>query len=110
MANVELITQDLIHIKGSCCDNGRFIFKDCGSWWYNCENWGASNYTTWIQYSEYGFSMPLGTEHKGRCQYFPEKRTCPIPEDCSKRSPKTRQEVCQEIPNREIAWGYDWKP
>ena len=98
---IDLITENPTEPIGSCCDNGRFIFKDCGNWWYNCENWGLQNYTQWIQFGSNGFTMPLGTEHKGRCQYSSDKITCPLPKDCSRKLPKIETEICQEIPNIE---------
>eukprot|EP01035_Chromulina_nebulosa_P021774 gene21774-28176_t len=100
LLNVIFVTEDVIP-KGSCCDNGRFVFKDCGGWWYNCERWGLSNYTTWIRFGKYGWTLPLATEHQGRCNYSPERITCPLPDNCQSRIPKNEASFCKEIPNIE---------
>ncbi len=31
-----VFTENLSLSTGSCCDNGRYIFANCGNWWYNC--------------------------------------------------------------------------
>lgn len=28
-----LITENATEAVGSCCDNGRYLFGDCGNWW-----------------------------------------------------------------------------
>ena len=64
LVDVELITENETVAVGSCCDNGRFIFKECGNWWYNCEQWGLQNYTQWVRFGKFGFTMPLGESGK----------------------------------------------
>ena len=96
-----IITEKYTIPTGSCCDNGRFVFKDCGNWWYNCKQWGLSNFTDWIRFGEKGYSLPLGTEHQGRCKYNNQKIMCDLPSDCHNRVPLGRKEVCNEIPNVE---------
>lgn len=54
---------------GSCCDNSRFNFKECGNWWYYCEKLNLKNHTVWLKYSSDGFTMPLSTEHQRICSY-----------------------------------------
>lgn len=102
---IKLVTEDARNPKGSCCDNGRFVFKNCGNWWYNCQDWGLLNYTQFVRFGENGFTMPFGTEHQGRCVYSPAKIMCPIPPTCNKRLPKSINDVCGEILNIEFGPG-----
>lgn len=77
---MNLITEpSLLEPIGSCCDNARFDFPDCGNWWYYCQKWGIINHTVWLQYSPDGFTMPLSTEHQGICSYSPNQRLCELP-------------------------------
>eukprot|EP01034_Spumella_vulgaris_P025124 gene25124-31543_t len=62
-----LTVENITESVGSCCDNGRYLFKDCGSWWYNCPLWGKVNLHHWIQFDRTGLTMPLATEHQ--CHY-----------------------------------------
>lgn len=86
---------------GSCCDNGRFYFANCGNWWYNCEHWGLRNFTDWIRFGEYGYTLPLGSEHGARCTYSEARKLCPVPLHCQARVPSRADEICGEVPNVE---------
>jgi hypothetical protein len=80
LSGVNLITEStLAEVPGSCCDNARFAFRDCGNWWYYCQQWGVKNHTVWLQYGSNGFTMPLSTEHQGICSYSPNQILCPLP-------------------------------
>ena len=90
LAYVDLITESPVIAKGSCCDNGRFIFRSCKNFWYMCKQWGLNNYTTWLRYGEDGYPMPTGTTHQARCSYSPDRRLCPVPNaDCDYRREPT---------------------
>jgi hypothetical protein len=102
LQHVNLITENASLPVGSCCDNGRFKFPECGTWWYNCKEWGLRNYTTWLRFGKFGFTMPAGTEHRARCSYSTEKRLCEIPEGCATRAARNLDEVCKELPNIEM--------
>ncbi len=94
-------------VKGTCCDNGRFIFRNCGNWWYNCESYGLSDIKTWVKIGDYGFPFPLATAHKGQCLYSPERIKCNVDKDCLTPIPETTSEICKEIPNivkRPVGW------
>jgi hypothetical protein len=80
LPDVQLITEtNLPELTGSCCDNARFDFPDCGNWWYYCQQWGLKNHTVWLQYGLHGFTMPLSTEHQGICSYSPNQVLCELP-------------------------------
>jgi len=99
---VALETEDAYLPKGSCCDNGRFDFRDCGNWWYYCPNYGLANFTTWIRFGEHGFTLPLGTEHRARCLYSRQRKTCSLPTGCKYRVPRqgaAPDGVCGEMPS-----------
>jgi hypothetical protein len=101
LKNVKLETEDAYMPRGSCCDDGRFDFKDCGNWWYYCPRWGLANFSTWIRFGEHGFTLPLGTEHRGRCAYSRQRRTCSLPPSCPERVPQSTDArgVCGEVPH-----------
>ena len=102
--------------KGSCCDNGRFIFKDCNNWWYNCKEYGLINSETWLLFTSQerfenvnknqskisSYSFPVITEHQGRCKYSKRRKKCPIPINCKNWIPNEEdygmKKVCDEIP------------
>ena len=92
---------------GSCCDNGRFYFAPCGNWWYNCPDWGLRNYTDWIRFGDKGYTLPTGTEHAARCVYSEMRKLCPKPINCKARVPKSDAEVCGEVSNVEVTYGWD---
>ena len=64
--HINLITESVWSPTGSCCDDGRYIFKQCKAWWwYMCHrdqgyNYGAVNYTTWLRFGRNGFTFPTG--------------------------------------------------
>jgi len=84
---------------GSCCDDGRFYFANCGNWWYNCPNWGLRNFSSWVRFGEFGYTLPTGTEHGARCAYSQARKLCPVPVPCGARVPKRDNDVCDEIDN-----------
>jgi hypothetical protein len=91
------VVEDPLIPRGSCCDAGRFQFGDCGAWWYNCPKWGLQNYSQWIQYGEYGFTMPTATEHQARCSYSAVKQVCDLTgSNCNRKMPRAKNEVCGE--------------
>ncbi len=104
-------TENIDSSKGSCCDNGRFVFKPCHNFWYYCNQWGLSNYSScWIRHGEDGFTFPCGSAHQSKCDYSSEKRLCPIPDSCNgERGVITIDDtvnngkiLCTEIPNIEF--------
>jgi hypothetical protein len=101
LSHIQLATEDDRVSRGSCCDDGRYVFAPCGNWWYNCPNWGLANYTQWIRFSRAGFTMPTGSEHGAKCTYSPEKRVCPRPQECKRRVPVQFPDICDEIPTIE---------
>lgn len=103
LPDVTLIQENATISGGSCCDNGRYRFKDCGTWWYICPNWGLRDHKTWLKFGRYGLSMPLSTEHQATCEYRKERTQCDIPKDCTSRIPlwkgkDTNPDTCLEIP------------
>lgn len=84
--------------RGSCCDDGRWIFPSCGNMWYNCQEFGLINMTEWIKFGTYGVTMALTTEHLGRCKYYEKQVTCPIPPDCKTSTAiSSFKELCLEL-------------
>ena len=59
------------------------LFKSIKLCRYFCEKWGVSNYTTWLKFSEHGYTNALVTEHEGTCAYSPQHRRCPLPAKCA---------------------------
>ena len=103
LKHVSLISEAVSNIRGSCCDDGRFIFKECGNWWYNCQTYGLRNLTSFFRFGTNGFTMSL-TEHMGRCVYSPSRRACELPADCSEQRsqrPQSAAEMCREVPSVE---------
>lgn len=99
LSEVRLITQDSIAATGSCCDHGRFVFRECGTqWWWNCAQWGLVNYSNWIKFGKFGFTMPLGTEHQARCTFSEMEITCPSTTNCTPSDGRN----CVESPVIEI--------
>eukprot|EP01034_Spumella_vulgaris_P025887 gene25887-32394_t len=102
--HVENVTESV----GSCCDNGRYKFADCGNWWYNCKQHGKINLHYWLQFDKTGLTMPLSTEHMGNCVYSPTKQLCSVPGECKYRTlpdfgpgklaPEGRDYFCGEMP------------
>ena len=72
---------------GSCCDNGRVKFRNCGNHWFLCPHWGLVNHTKWIQFGESGLKMPISTAHQATCHPTPTKTLCPLPPNCAIRIP-----------------------
>ena len=97
MRDVNVLQEDYLSPRGSCCDNGRYVFKDCGNWWYNCEDYGLQNFT-WIRFGSDAFTLPLGTEHQAKCSYNKTSTICPLPASCDRRIPRTVKEICPEYP------------
>lgn len=79
LESMKLVTEEYLRPKGSCCENGRLVFPSCGNWWYNCEDFGLQNYTTWIRFGANAFTMPLATEHGATCRYSRRRGACPLP-------------------------------
>jgi hypothetical protein len=102
LADTELVTEDMVEPVGSCCDNGRHVFANCGTWWHRCEDIGRRNYTTWLRFGRAGFTFPAGTAHQARCTYSAQKVMCDLPEDCRYRVPAAVEEICTELPNVEF--------
>lgn len=98
LEKVSVHVEDAAIPRGSCCDDGRYDFADCGIWWHGCKLYGLHNYSDWIRFGKDGFTMPLGTEHQAKCRYSDRKRLCPMPKTCRKRIPLDATEVCDEIP------------
>lgn len=99
MKNAEIITEDAVSTVGSCCDDGRMIFKSCGNHWYNCQESGIADIKTWMRFGKNGFTMSL-TEHKGRCQYTPDRQVCALPPDCTRENsdfPQDFKSICREV-------------
>ena len=92
-----LVIENATLTRGSCCDNGRFNFKDCGNWWYNCHDFGLRNFTTWLKFGHNGFTMPAGTEHKGRCSYSIHRIQCPGDSGSCSGSPRLESDICKEV-------------
>jgi hypothetical protein len=99
LKHVNLVTESYANPAGSCCDDGRFRFRDCGNWWYYCREWGLGNYSTWVRFGPRGFTAPLATEHAARCEYRAERVVCPAPEDCKRRSARNVADICSEMPH-----------
>lgn len=98
----KIVAENILFPSGSCCDDGRFMFRDCKNWWYNCEEYGLKDSEKWllltnseIKKSSSGnplssvksFSIPTITEHKGKCKYSETRQLCPIPKSCKQRVP-----------------------
>ena len=96
------VAENILFPSGSCCDDGRFVFKDCKNWWYNCEEYGLTDSEKWLLLtnseikksskenplsSVKSFSVPLITEHKGKCKYSETRQLCPMPKSCKQRVP-----------------------
>jgi len=96
--NISIITEDMISPRGSCCDDGRFVFSSCDNWWYRCPDYGLHNYSSWIRFGHSGFSMPQGTEHQAKCKYSKKRISCPKPATCSNIIPRESKEICEEMP------------
>ncbi len=101
MQDKEVVVEDPVEPRGSCCDDGRFVFPDCGNWWYNCPFFGLHQAETWVQFNEpnqkYGsYAYPLMTEHKAKCKYSTTKQLCPVP---------TREQSCDDCQNVEECTG-----
>lgn len=99
LRKVELVVEDAWMPKGSCCDDGRFVFGNCGNWWYNCPSYGLQNYTTWARFGDDGFTIPLATPHSAKCIYHSKKRKCPKPLTCKRKNPRHRLQLCGEMGN-----------
>jgi len=113
LSSIVLITENDTLSRGSCCDDGRFIFNNCKNWWYNCQEWGLTNYTKWVRFGESGYPMPFGSEHQAKCSYSPTKVLCPVPKTCKSRFPYRKEdattfwyEACDEIPKREMTYNH----
>lgn len=89
LPDVVLLTESLQESQGSCCDNGRYYFSNCGNWWYHCPLWGLSNFSQsiWFRFGENGVAMPPITVHQGTCSYTTERILCALPDGCSHRIP-----------------------
>lgn len=100
LKSVEIIVEDAVSPIGSCCDDGRFVFADCGNWWYNCPFYGIQNYTKWLRFGPNAYTLPTGTEHRAKCSYYSSKITCPLPASCDLRRalPGRAKEICKEMP------------
>lgn len=96
-ARYRVIDESPLEPRGSCCDSGTYSFSDCGSWWYNCIEYGLRNASVWLRFqtpSVQGtagagagvegatFTVPTITEHAGACLYSAERVTCPLPARC----------------------------
>ena len=105
LKNINLEVEPLDEATGSCCDDGRFVFKSCKiGFWHHCKDWGLRNYTTWLRYGPNGVPFPTGSAHQAKCTYYPEKRVCDAPPTCTTRYPsRTKNEsaafykYCSEI-------------
>jgi hypothetical protein len=88
--------------QGSCCDDGRYYKKEgskvCQNYWYYCPNMHEYTMAEWFKFGRFGLTMPLTTEHLGKCRYFPEKRLCDLPMNCKNRIPVSQGDACGEIP------------
>ena len=95
-----VVIESISNIRGSCCDEGVWKFPSCGNWWYNCQEQGLRNMSTWVKFGRSGVTMPLTTEHLGRCSYSSSRRNCPLPSSCKapkKNSiPSSVAEICFE--------------
>lgn len=101
LQDAQLVTEDGTTAVGSCCDDGRYAFKDCGNWWYNCHEYGLADLKTWLRFGKNGFTMSL-TEHKGRCAYSPVRVRCAVPVECSYENsehPADISLICREVPS-----------
>jgi hypothetical protein len=98
LLKADVVIEDGYAPKGSCCDDGRFKFKDCGNWWYNCAEYGLQDYKTWIRFGKDGFTLPLGTEHQAKCKYSSSKVVCPVPEQCDRSRLDDIRDICKELP------------
>ena len=102
--DVHLITENSTQVMGSCCDDGRYQFGNCGGWWYNCKEFGLKNHKDWIRFGRHGLTMPLSTEHQAICKYTRTRISCPMPEKCNFRTPRWvskkdyAADVCEEMP------------
>lgn len=97
LENVTLITEDFVIPRGSCCEDGRYVVvKDCGNFWYNCEEVYTEIDRTWMRFGIHGFPMPCATEHLAKCVYSETKRLCDVPGNCKKRVPVDMTEMCRE--------------
>ena len=104
VSDVRLITENSTQVMGSCCDDGRYQFGNCGTWWYNCKAFGLKNHKDWIRFGRHGLTMPLSTEHQATCKYSRSRITCPLPDGCKFRFPRWKSkydyttDVCNEMP------------
>jgi hypothetical protein len=85
--NVQVVTENLFQIKGSCCGTIEYSVNTSlcvrGGWWYQCRDYGLRNFTTWLKFGEYGFTMPPVTPHLRACEYHSNPvKQCPVPTDC----------------------------
>ncbi len=88
--------------RGSCCDDGRYYMIEgksiCSYPWYYCAHMHEYTMAEWIKFGRYGLTMPLTTEHLGKCRYYPQKRFCDVPVACHNRIPTSQKDTCDEIP------------
>lgn len=107
MQNVSIVTENLEEAHGSCCDDGRFIVEDCGTWWYSCASWGLRDLSPWLQFGKSGYTFSTATAHKGSCRFHSEQIVCPMIEGCQNRVPPrnattgagaTNKDICMELP------------
>ena len=95
-----LLTEDPVVPRGSCCDDGRYeVVKGCGNFWYNCGEAYDHMDKTWLRFGANGFTIPLATEHLGKCTYTVNRDLCTLPSGCQRRVPLTLQDKCGEIPH-----------
>jgi hypothetical protein len=103
--NTTLTTELAGHItKGSCCDNGRIEIPDCGNFWYICNGIRGigGDRPSHVSFGQYGMALPLVTEHKGICNYSPDRKQCPVPDSCGGvRMPQEQgwKKSCSELIN-----------
>lgn len=81
-----MITENITEAAGSCCDNGRYKFAECGNWWYWCPKWGTLSLHYWMQFDKTGLTMPMITEHQANCVYSPQRQLCTVPAECKYRT------------------------
>jgi hypothetical protein len=55
--SISLVTENINESRGSCCDDGRFVFADCNTWWYKCKEYGLQNHRVWLRFGYSGFTM-----------------------------------------------------
>ena len=101
--NIQIISENYYSdtAAGSCCDNGRYVFQDCGSWWYHCKEYGLKNHNVWLRFGRSGYTMPLSTEHQATCSYSRTKKVCELPPGCNTNARSfvsKDSKVCGEYP------------